>query len=99
MNEKLLKTSGTDVLSSRKKLRKTFLGVANLVDPWRFSPALEVGARKRALWTRLEGGIPHPSLYVRGLKGFDFYLIWSILNGATLKTSNSNNITQRWTWL
>ena len=29
MNEQLLKTSGADVLSSRKKLRKTFLGVAS----------------------------------------------------------------------
>ena len=33
MNEKLLKTSGTEVLSSRKKLRKTLWGVASIPPP------------------------------------------------------------------
>ena len=33
MNEQLLKTSGADVLSSRKKLRKTLRGVASKPPP------------------------------------------------------------------
>ena len=47
--------------------------------PGRFSPALEMGARKQALgrgWG--VASAPSPSLYVRGLNGFDFYfdLFW-----------------------
>ena len=33
MNEQLLKTSGADVFSTRKKLRKTLLGVASTPHP------------------------------------------------------------------
>ena len=74
-----------------KNSEKPYLGWPTS-PPGRFFLALEVGAKKRALGTRLEGGISpfHSTLLLVRPRVKRFYcLFWSILNGVTLKTSNS----------
>jgi len=80
--QQLLKTSGTDALSFRKKLRKTLLGVANLV-PRALVPGFGGGGQETRPGDEVGGWHPPPispspppslpSLYVQGVNGFDFY--------------------------